>query len=215
MWWNSRRLHLLCLRFISLSYQNSLKKAGILSDVLNDSFDPKVQLSVRFLSSGEEAAFGNTLTPVDAQGQPQVEVLPFPGDKGLPSEVTGKKGFIVMTDPDAPSKDDPKWSEYCHWVASTSLPSAKEGGEVVHNSKDLKDLIAYTKPAPPEGSGKHRYVLVLLQGEGDGSKSLPKSDGGEDRKNWSTGKPRQGLQQWAESNGLKAIGACRANPLRR
>lgn len=24
---------------------------------------------------------------------------------------------IVLTDPDAPSRDDPKWSEMCHWIA--------------------------------------------------------------------------------------------------
>lgn len=24
---------------------------------------------------------------------------------------------IVLTDPDAPSRGDPKWSEVCHWIA--------------------------------------------------------------------------------------------------
>jgi phosphatidylethanolamine-binding protein (PEBP) family uncharacterized protein len=28
---------------------------------------------------------------------------------------------IVLTDPDAPSRDDPKWSEVCHWIAKVPL----------------------------------------------------------------------------------------------
>lgn len=29
---------------------------------------------------------------------------------------------IALTDPDAPSRDDPKWSEMCHWIAIIYTP---------------------------------------------------------------------------------------------
>ena len=61
-----------------------------------------MQLSARFLSSGEEAAFGNSIVPVDAQGKPAIELLPFPGEDGIAKELQGKTAFVVMTDPDAP-----------------------------------------------------------------------------------------------------------------
>ncbi len=45
-----------------------------------------------------------------------------------------------MTDPDAPSRKDPKWSEFCHWIAK--VPS---GG--VLQAK-----------LPEEALGKHRAL---------------------------------------------------------
>jgi phosphatidylethanolamine-binding protein (PEBP) family uncharacterized protein len=28
---------------------------------------------------------------------------------------------MVLTDPDAPSREDPKWGEFCHWIASVKV----------------------------------------------------------------------------------------------
>lgn len=172
-----------------------------------DIFDPQVQLNARFLSSGEETAFGNTLTPVDAQGKPSIEVLPFPKEDAIPSSIQGKTGYIVMTDPDAPSRDNPEWSEFCHWVARVKLPSSKEGGEIVHNAKEgtFSEVVEYMGPAPPEGTGKHRYLLLLLQG-GEEGKDVS-GPGKDDRKKWGNSDQRTGVAKWAKDNGLTPIAA--------
>jgi len=177
-----------------------LKKSGIFSDVLPE-FTPKVQLHARFLSSGEEAAFGNNMAPVDAQGKPNIEILPFPKEDGLPSDLMGKQAFVVMTDPDAPSRENPEWSEFCHWVASVKLPTSKDGGEVVHNGEHFKELIEYAGPAPPQDTGKHRYLLLLLQGDAKNAEAPS------ERKKWGNSEQRTGVKQWAEKNGLKPIAA--------
>lgn len=174
-----------------------------------DSFDPLVQLNARFLSSGEEASFGNTLTPVDAQGKPSIEVLPFPKEDSIPSSLLGKTAYIVMTDPDAPSRENPEWAEFCHWIARVRLPSSKDGAEIVHNAKEgtFSEIVEYAGPAPPEGTGKHRYLLLLLQGaEGEGDKQVtgPSKD---DRKKWGNADQRTGVARWAKDNGLTPIAA--------
>lgn len=54
---------------------------------------------------------GNTLEASDARHAPVVSVV-CPGVAEDDAQYT-----IVLTDPDAPSRDDPKWSEFCHWIA--------------------------------------------------------------------------------------------------
>ena len=80
-----------------------LEKNEFFKDVI-PKFEPLVQLQARFLSSGEEASFGNTIPPVEAQGRPAIEILPFPGEDGMQKEISGKTAFVVMTDPDAPTR---------------------------------------------------------------------------------------------------------------
>lgn len=36
--------------------------------------------------------------------------------ESLESAARNEETFtVIMTDPDAPSRTDPKWSEFCHW----------------------------------------------------------------------------------------------------
>jgi len=173
-----------------------LEKHGLFSDVIK--FEPKCQLQARFLSSGDEVSFGNSITPLNGQGKPSVEISPFPGQDSLPSDLAGKTAYIVMTDPDAPSKDNPEWSEYAHWIAQVTLPNKTE--EVVHN-KDSKDVLEFAGPAPPEGTGPHRYLLLLLQGDKTDAQAPS------ERKKWGNSEQRTGVKQWAEQNGLKPVAA--------
>jgi len=66
---------------------------------------------------------------------------------------------FMMVDPDAPSKADPKFRFWLHWlrvnVACKSGPLTK-GDEVV----------PFNPSAPPAGSGFHRYIFLLFQQEG-------------------------------------------------
>ena len=127
-----------------------------------------------------------------------------------------------MTDPDAPSREDPKWSEFCHWISSgIELPSV-ESIALAKNfeastAREKKEIIEYMGPAPPDSmlfifygwrllievseTGKHRYVFLLYRHSSSEDLTDPK-----ERRNWGTGKPRYGARQWAKDHGLILVG---------
>lgn len=109
----------------------------------------------------------------------------------------------------------------CHWIAtrvSLYISNSSEGineasayalelsphveSEIAAN---MKDLMEYMAPAPPEGTGKHRYVFVLLAAESaeDRRKDLTKPV---ERPHWGYGKMGKGVRDWASDNGLIAVG---------
>jgi len=62
-----------------------------------------------------------------------------------------------MTDPDAPSREDPKWSEFCHWISSDiELPNvefiASSENFEASAAKGRKEIIEYMGPAPPDST---------------------------------------------------------------
>ncbi|KAG8441135.1 hypothetical protein GDO86_006761 [Hymenochirus boettgeri] len=63
-----------------------------------------------------------------------------------------------MVDPDAPSKDDPKYRMWRHWLV-TEIPGLQLIG-----GKELSgiDLTEYRRPTPPPGTGYHRYQFLLF-----------------------------------------------------
>ena len=57
----------------------------------------------------------------------------------------------MFPDPDAPSRADPKWGEWRHWLV-VNIPG---------NDISKGDTIAqYIGAAPPVGTGLHRYVIL-------------------------------------------------------
>lgn len=72
----------------------------------------------------------------------------------------------------------------------------------MNDSENVKQIMEYTAPAPPEGTGKHRYLLLLLEGDAKNAEAPS------DRKKWGGSEQRTGIKQWAERNGLKPIGGC-------
>ena len=72
--------------------------------------------------------------------------------------------------------------------------------------KGAKELVEYMGPAPPEGTGPHRYVIMLFKND-DGGKELEKP---KDRPHWgfeADGNKRIGAMRYAGENGLTLIGA--------
>jgi hypothetical protein len=64
---------------------------------------------------------------------------------------------IVMNDPDAPSRADPKFREWHHWCV-VNIPGADVSkGEV---------LSQYVGSGPPKGTKLHRYVFLLFKQSG-------------------------------------------------
>lgn len=119
---------------------------------------------------------------------------------------------ITLTDPDAPSRDDPKWSEFCHWVASGILRPAlcdpKDPGPCPPVLTDLDEVMPYKPPGPPEKTGKHRYVFLAFVPSNGTTDKLHLSKPS-DRKHWGydpkKGKTK-GVREWAEENGLAPVG---------
>jgi len=56
-------------------------------------------------------------------------------------------------------------------------------------------------PAPPEKTGKHRYVFLLYKNEN--SKKL---EGPSRRKKWGNDDYRKGARQWSDKYGLSLVG---------
>lgn len=88
----------------------------------------------------------------------------------------GTQSFaLICDDPDAPSAKNPADEPWVHWIIfnipadSTSLPehvardpepAAIAGAKQGHNSWP-SDNLGYRGPAPPPGSGPHRYFFKL------------------------------------------------------
>ncbi|KAI5819182.1 hypothetical protein BZA77DRAFT_304612 [Pyronema omphalodes] len=178
------------------SLRETFKKHGIIPQVVDD-FTPTALLSVTYPNA--EVSVGNTISPDDTQDEPVIRVTPAKakpnGDKPDKPDIY----TIVLTDPDAPSRSDPKNAEFCHWI-QTGLTS----DDTIFYSKTYA-LVKYMGPAPPPKTGKHRYVFLLYRG---GNKDLKAP---RDRPRW--GYPEQkkgvtiGVRKWAEESGLELVGA--------
>ncbi|KAL0640354.1 carboxypeptidase Y inhibitor [Maublancomyces gigas] len=186
---------------INQSLRESLRKHEIIPDVVDD-FTPNTMLSIAFLTN-KEVSLGNTLKPEDAQEQPILQITPE-------SEDESKTYTIVLTDPDAPSRKDTKWSEFCHWIVTDvklpSLEAITASATAESMSIDFsrsRELVKYMGPAPPEKTGKHRYVFLLYRNPSSGGKL----EGPSHRKRWGNDEPRTGVRQWAEKYGLELVGA--------
>jgi len=92
----------------------------------------------------------------------------------------------------------------CHWLAD--IGSGVKFGD---SSGKKKDLIEYKKPGPPEDTGYHRYIFVLLYGNTTDLKAPSDRQRWGFRKNPPHGKGRdtKGVQEWAEREGMKVVGA--------
>ncbi|KAI1386899.1 PEBP-like protein [Hypoxylon trugodes] len=183
--------------------QHKLKKADIFSTVI-DKFLPSFLLDAEW-PSGESAKLGNTLKVDEVQDEPSIIVhRGHPASSSATGEGSGVTYAISITDPDAPSRDNPEWSEFCHFIA-TGVEVPSESSDIFRLS-DLEDIIPYKPPSPPPKTGKHRYVFLLFAPKNDTTDPLHLSKP-EDRKHWGTGKERHGVRDWAEANGLKPVAA--------
>jgi hypothetical protein len=90
-----------------------LKKAEIIDDIVDD-FTPKCFVAPFYEKNKKEypVALGNALKPTKTKDSPSLKI--YCPDLQSTSGLT-----IILTDPDAPSRDDPKWSEMCHWIGIT------------------------------------------------------------------------------------------------
>ena len=168
-----------------------------------DDFEGTHTLGIKW-SKGRKAEVGNSLDPDDLQDTPTVKLWWAQENAAGGPEWKPTQYIVVATDPDAPSRNDPKWSEICHWIATgVAIPDGKNSRRL--SFKTFWDVIPYKPPGPPEKTGKHRYVFVAYTAANGTSAGLHLSKPS-DRQHWGYGKGVHGVRNWAEDNGLKPVG---------
>lgn len=198
------------LMTISQSLDESYTKHKIIPDVV-DKFDTQGLLTIEY-NEQDHVALGNTLKVENTQHKPVIQfTLNSPGQENDFEISNDDKFTLVLTDPDAPSNKDHKWSEYAHWIV-TDLPlnansndvEASESLTTVLDYSKGKELLSYQGPAPPPKTGKHRYVFLLFRQD----PSVSEFETPKDRPNWGTGVPSSGVRDWVKKNGpeLKLLG---------
>lgn len=127
-----------------MSAAEAFKKHGVVPDVVPTA---PTKLVKAVFDSGVEANCGNELTPTQVKNPPTVTWDTEPGALYT----------LIMTDPDAPSRSNPKFREWHHWlVANIPGNDLKKGDE----------LSGYISSAPPQGTGLHRYVYLVYKQPG-------------------------------------------------
>jgi phosphatidylethanolamine-binding protein (PEBP) family uncharacterized protein len=94
----------------------SLSKAKIIDEVVDD-FKPKCFVVPTYCNGKRErpVALGNHFKTSITKTRPSLRIY-------CP-EMSQTEGLtIALTDPDAPSRKDPKWSEMCHWISVVPVP---------------------------------------------------------------------------------------------
>ncbi|XP_037814411.1 protein D3-like isoform X1 [Lucilia sericata] len=144
------------------------KDNEIIPDVLQEA--PKEFLKVSY-DGGLEVNKGNELTPTQVKLQPRVEWQAKCTDYYT----------LIMTDPDAPSRADPKVREFRHWLVANIPGNKIDQGEVV---------AAYVGSGPPKGTGLHRYIFLLYKQPGkiDIDEPHVANNSGENRANFKAAK---------------------------
>ncbi|KAG2338826.1 PEBP-like protein, partial [Suillus weaverae] len=179
-----------------------LKDNDIIPDVIpvDPPFHPKVLLVVTF-PNGQEALLGNTLAKTDTADEPAVAFTPME----VPDMADEPTYTLVMTDPDAPSRENPKFREWRHWVVTGVKAPATSAIETGNLAAQLTKpaVTPYYPPTPPPGTGKHRYVLLLYR-EPNLDFSIPVD--APERKNEPANRKNWNVAGFVNKYGLKLVG---------
>lgn len=107
---------------------------------------PPAIAEVKF--GGVEVSSGTVLTPTQTKSPPTH--LTWPSEDGT-------LYTLCMTDPDAPSRQKPKFREWHHWLVVNIPGCAVSEGET---------LSQYVGSGPPKDTGLHRYVYLVFRQKG-------------------------------------------------
>nr|ATU82444.1 venom protein PE-binding-like protein [Lethocerus distinctifemur] len=135
-------LSVLYAESIAGGMSSNFEKNEIVPDVVGVA--PQETLEVTYDGGKLKVDGGNELTPTQVKDIPSVKWVAEPGALYT----------LCMTDPDAPSRKDPKFREWHHWLVG-NIP-----GNDVANGETLS---AYVGSGPPKGTGLHRYVFLLYK----------------------------------------------------
>jgi len=125
-----------------MSIKGRLLAGKIMPDVLKETCDAMVTITYgdNVVESEEKV-----LTPTQTKEMPNVS---WKGEEGT-------LYTVVMTDPDAISRQNPLFREFVHYAAVNVT-----GSEISADS-DVNVALQYAGPGPPYNSGLHRYVWLV------------------------------------------------------
>lgn len=112
----------------------------VTTDFLNQTLTEHLKINY----GSEEVYMGNELTPTMVKNPPAVT-----WNANKTTYYT-----LLMIDPDAPSRDDPKFSEVNHWLVGNILGLDLANGDTITE---------YLGSGPPKGTGFHRYIFLLYK----------------------------------------------------
>ncbi|CAB3232230.1 unnamed protein product [Arctia plantaginis] len=139
--------------------QSLFKESCIVPDVIK--IAPSEILNVQY-PSGATITTGKELTPTQVKDKPTVKW----------AAKDEQYYTLAMVDPDAPSRESPKFREWHHWLVGNIFGSEMSKGEILSD---------YIGSGPPKGTGLHRYVFLVYKqpGKCDFSKvqKLPNNSG--------------------------------------
>nr|KAG5704085.1 hypothetical protein BaRGS_017589 [Batillaria attramentaria] len=98
---------------------------------------------------------------------------------------------LLMHDPDAPSRADPKFGEFQHWVVVNIPGSDVSKGE---------EVTAYIGSGAPKDTGLHRYVFLVYRQSGKKDFGLPRIPA-----NHKQGRRQQKVREWISRLGLQEL----------
>ncbi|KAM8973883.1 phosphatidylethanolamine-binding protein 4 [Pelodytes ibericus] len=84
----------------------------------------------------------------------------------------GWKYTLIMVDPDAPNRSNPKYRFWRHWLV-TDIPGRDL---LLGHISTGKILSVYQRPTPPATSGYHRYQFLLYQQPAGSSPVIPSTE---------------------------------------
>ncbi|KAF7291326.1 hypothetical protein MIND_01277100 [Mycena indigotica] len=102
---------------------NALRTAGIVPDVLPESFTPSGLVGVALHGTSVELKLGEEVPLAHTTGQPQLSVVAAPSE-AITADGLSQHSFtytVAMLDPDAPSAAQPTSRHFRHWVVCFSL----------------------------------------------------------------------------------------------
>jgi len=195
----------------------AFKEYDLIPSVIPSDFRPSIQLDIVF-SGGKSFTAGEKLTKEETSEEPRVAFLDT-DDLGSGESSTYT---IVLADPDAPSRADPKFGQWRHWIQPGLKPTSVqalasiEGNAALEAQSsqastlpfvttDTHAATPYKGPGPPPGSGIHRYTFLLFREPKTGSYSVNAEEdlGGNEftqRRNWNA-------IEFANKKGLTLVGA--------
>lgn len=158
-----------CQRRANSAVNYAFIRSGLVPDVVP--IAPATRLRVIYAAtaanrSGEEleVRLGNELTPAQTSAVPvRVEWDLTPLVRLGPTELTNPSQLytLALIDPDA-YRNGSSLLEYHHWLV-VNIPSTPAGGRALAGggAGGGDQWAPYVGPAPPQGSGLHRYAFLL------------------------------------------------------
>lgn len=125
-----------------LPAKSNMEVQKVVPDILDHV--PAALATVKY-GPGVEMKDGAELTPE--------QVKATPTEVSWPAQ-TNALYTVLLTDPDAPSREHPLMREILHWLV-VNVPG--------NNLANGSTVIDYAGAGPPEGGGLHRYVLTVYK----------------------------------------------------